>query len=51
MKIQNFAGGTTETILNEVEELVKRKPDSLIVHAGTSDLSKGKNILTNVKKS
>ena len=32
VKIKNFPGGTTETILGEVKELVKNKPDTLIVH-------------------
>ena len=50
VRIKNFLGGTTETILEEVEELVKNKPDTFIVHAGTNDLTKGKNVLNNVKK-
>ena len=49
-KIKNSPGGTTETILEEVEELVKNKSDTLIVDAGTNDLTKGKNLLNNVKK-
>ena len=50
VKIQNFPGRMTESILNEVEELVKSKPDSLIVHVGANDIAKCKNVLTNVKK-
>ena len=42
VEIKNFPGGTTETISEEVEELVKNKPDTLIVHAGTNDLTEGK---------
>ena len=42
VKIKNFPGGTTETILEEVEELVKDTPDTLIVHAETNDLTKVK---------
>lgn len=34
----------------EVEEVVRKKPDSLIVHAGTMDTAKDKNVLTNTKK-
>ena len=41
VKTKNFPGETTETILEEVEELIKNKPDTLIVHAGTNDLTKG----------
>ena len=50
IKIKNFPGGTKETILEEVEELVKNKLDILIVHVGTNDLTKGKSVLNNVKK-
>ena len=48
--VLNFPGGTTETILEEVEELVKNKPDTLIVQTGTSDLTKGRNVVNNVKE-
>ena len=50
VKIKNFPGGTTETILEKVEEPVKNKPDILIVHVGTNNLTKGKSVLNNVKK-
>ena len=40
----------TKAILKEVEELVKNKLDSFIVHAGTNDFAGGKNLLTDVKK-
>ena len=46
VEIKNFHGGTTETILRKVEELAKSKPDTLIVHAGTNDWTKGKIVLT-----
>ena len=49
MKVNNIPGGTSET-LDKIEELVKCKPSSITVHAGTNDLTKGKNILNNVKK-
>ena len=50
VKIKNFLGGTTETILEEVEEQVNNNPDTLIVHTGTNDFTKGKNVLNNIKK-
>ena len=50
VKIKNILGGTTEIILEEIEELVKNKSDTLIVHARTNDLTKGKNRLNTVKK-
>ena len=50
VKVNNIRGGTNETVLEKIDELVKGKPSSLIVHAGTNDLTKGKNVLNNVKK-
>ena len=40
VKVNNIPGGTS----------LKNKPDGLIVHAGTNDITKGKNLLNNVKK-
>ena len=50
VKVNNIPGGTSEAVLEKIEELVKCKPSSLIVHTGTKDLTKGKNVLNNVKK-
>ena len=50
VKIQNFPGGTTETILEEVETLVTEKPDCIIIHAGTNDITNGINSINSVKK-
>ena len=47
---KDFPSGTTENNLGKVEELLKNKPDTLLVHAGTNDLTKGKNVFNNVKK-
>ena len=50
VKIQNFPGGTSETILDVVDTLVTDKPDCIIVHAGTNDITKGINSLNSVNK-
>ena len=50
VSIKNFPSGTTENNLGKVEELLKNKPDTLIVHAGINDFTKGKNVLNSVKK-
>ena len=50
VKIKHFPGETTETIFEGAEQLVKNNPDTLIDHAETNDLTKGKNLLNNVKK-
>ena len=43
-------GGISATILENIDQLVKSKPDCLIVHAGTNDLANGTNILNQVKR-
>ena len=50
VKKKHFPGGTAETILEEAEELVKNKSDTLTVHAGINDLTKRKNVVNYVKK-
>ena len=48
--VSNFPGATSEDILDEVEDTLKTHPDTLIVHAGTNDLTKNINTLRSVKK-
>ena len=48
--MQNFPGGTSETILEELDTLVASKPDCIIIHAGTNDLTSGINSLNSVKE-
>ena len=50
VKVNNFPGGTSATILENIDQLAKSKPDCLIVHAGKNDLANGKNLLNQVKK-
>ena len=45
VKIQNFPGSTTEIILDKVETLVTEKPDCIIIHAGTNNITNGINSL------
>ena len=49
-KIVNFPGGTREKILEKLDIIIKEKPDDLIVHDGTNDITNNVNLLTNVKK-
>ena len=46
----NFPSATSEDILDEIEDTLKTHPDTLIVHAGTNDLTKNINTLRSVKK-
>ena len=50
IKVNNFPGGTSATILEKIDQLVNSKPDCLIVHAGKNDLANGRNLLNHVKK-
>ena len=34
--VKNFPGATSEKILEEMDGIIKQKPDSIIVHAGTN---------------
>ena len=50
VKIVNFPGGTSEKILEKLDVIIKEKPDDLVVHVGTNDITNNVNLLTNVKK-
>ena len=50
VSVSNFPSGTSKDILDEVEDTLKTQPDTLIVHAGTNDLTKNINTLISVKK-
>ena len=49
-KIENFLGSTSEKILKKLDVIIKEKPDDLVVHVGTNDITKNVNLLTKVKK-
>ena len=50
VSVSNFPGATREDILAEVDGTLKSHPDTLIVHAGTNDLTKNINMLRSVSK-
>ena len=50
VSVSNFPGATSEDILDEIEDTLKTHPDTLIVHARTTDLTKNINTLRSVKK-
>lgn len=39
MKVQNHSGTTTRDILNHIRQVMRKKPDCIIIHAGTNDLT------------
>ena len=48
VNVNNIPGGTSDVILDKLDYFLKNKPDGLIVHAGTNDITKGGNLLNNV---
>ena len=48
--VKNFPSETIEKVLKEMENLVADKPDCIIIHAGTNDITNGINSLNSVKK-
>ena len=51
VKIVNFPCGTSEKILEKLDDIIKEQPDDIIFYVGTNDLTNNVNLLTNVKKS
>ena len=51
VKIANKPGATSERLLlEELDNLIKYQPGSVIIHAGTNDLTNGIKMLNNAKK-
>ena len=50
VKVKNYPGATSEDILDKIDDLLKVKPGSLLVHVGTSHLTNNVNLLNSVKK-
>ena len=50
MKVNSLLGGNSGTILENIDQLVKSKPDCLIVHAGTNDVANEANLPNQAKK-
>ena len=48
VKIVNFSGSTCEKILEKLDDIIKEKPDDLMVHVGTNDITNKVSLLTNV---
>ena len=46
----NFTWDTTEKITDQLDDIIKGKPDNLIVHVGSNDIANNVNLLDNVKK-
>ena len=50
VKVKNYLGATIEDILDKIDDLLKVKPDCLLLHVGTNNLTNNVNLLNSVKK-
>lgn len=51
VKVNNFVGSTSATNLENINQIVKCKPECLIVHAGTNNSANRTNLLNQTEKS
>ena len=49
IKVRKHPGATSIDILDHIRPVIRRKPNHIIIHAGTNDITKGINYLKNVK--
>ena len=50
IKIKKNLGATTEDIIDYIKPSIRKKPDFLLVHSGTNDLTNGINTMTKIRK-
>ena len=50
VKVITHDGSTTEDMLDYIKPIARRKPDTLIIHTGTNDLTNGVNTMKKVRK-
>ena len=50
IKVIIHLGSTTEDMLDYIKPIARRKPDTLIIHTNTNDLTNGVNTIKKVRK-
>ena len=50
VKVITHPGSTTEDMLDYIKPNARRKPDALIIHTGTNDLTNSVNTMKKVRK-
>ena len=50
VSVASFSDGTGEKIIQNVDDLLKHKPDDIVIHVGTNDMTNEVNLLNSVKK-
>ena len=50
VNVLNFPGATSTNILTNIDDVLEKNPESIIIHVGTNDFTNDVNLLSNVKK-
>ena len=50
VKVQSFSGYTTEDMLHIAKPAARRKPDTIIIHVGTNNITRDITMMKNIKK-
>ena len=50
VQVTSFSGGTSEKIIQNVDDLLINKPDDIVIHAGTNEITNGVNLFNSVRK-
>ena len=50
VKVQGFSGYTIEDMLDIVKPAARRKPDAIITHTGTNDITRDINTMENIRR-
>ena len=48
--VLKFPGATSADIVTKIDDVLDEKPESIIIHVGTNDLTNDINFLSNAKK-
>ena len=48
VSMTGFSGGTSKNTIQNTDDLLKTKPDVIVTHAGTNDITNGVNLLNSV---
>ena len=50
VKVRKYPGDNTEDLIDHVKPIIRKKPDLIIVHFGTNDITAGKDTDKNTQK-
>ena len=49
VKVLNFPGTTSNDIVGKIDDVLNQKPESLIIHVGTNNVTNEISLLNNIK--